>query len=147
MGLVAHRRERVLCSIRPRVVIVDDDPSVCRALKRLVRSYGMDADTFDSGEAFIAGLQAQPSLSPDCVILDMQMPGLNGLEVQARLRASGRAMPIVFITANGPPQLREQAFAGGAVAFLNKPFDESLFHRTLQAVVEHPGQPQNDSEY
>lgn len=119
---------------KPFVVVVDDDESVSRAIKRLLRSIGIAAETFSSGDAFLDALSSTPSYRPDCVILDMQMPGLNGLEVQRRLSGSG--MPVIFITAHDEVSVREQALAGGAVAYLRKPFDDELFARTVRAALE-----------
>ncbi|MGH7846360.1 MAG: response regulator transcription factor [Candidatus Binatia bacterium] len=117
------------------IAIVDDDESVCRAIGRLVRSLGMDADTFTSGQAFIDLFEAMPSFQADCVILDVQMPGLNGLQVQERLMHSGRPVPIIFITAHDEAGARAQALAGGAVAFLRKPFTDELLIRTLREAI------------
>jgi FixJ family two-component response regulator len=116
------------------VVVVDDDESVCRAIKRLLRSVGIAAETFASGDAFLDMLSSMPSYHPDCVILDVQMPGLNGLEVQQRLSGSGT--PVIFITAHDNISVREQAFAGGAVAYILKPFNDELFIRTVRAALE-----------
>ena len=69
----------------PTIAIVDDDASVCRAISRLLRSLGMNADTFTSGREFIEHIEMMPSFLPDCVVLDVQMPGMNGLEVQELL--------------------------------------------------------------
>jgi FixJ family two-component response regulator len=66
---------------KPTIAVVDDDPSVCRAISRLLRSLGMNADTFTSGHEFIKHIQTMPSFRPDCVVLDVQMLGMNGLEV------------------------------------------------------------------
>lgn len=118
---------------KPLVVVVDDDESVSRAIKRLLRSIGMGADSFASGEAFLDALSSVPSFHPDCVILDVQMPGLNGLEVQRRLAGSG--LSVVFITAHDDIGVREQALAAGAVAYLRKPFNDELFVRTVRAAV------------
>ncbi|MEM5460747.1 response regulator [Paraburkholderia phytofirmans] len=120
------------------VVVVDDDESVCRAIKRLLRSVGIAAETFASGDAFLDVLSSMPSYRPACVILDVQMPGLNGLEVQQRLSGSGT--PVIFITAHDSISVREQAFAGGAVAYILKPFNDDLFIRTVRAALEG-GQP------
>jgi FixJ family two-component response regulator len=122
------------------IAIVDDDDSVCRALKRLVRSLGMNADTFTSGQEFIDLIEAMPSFDVDCLILDVQMPGLNGLEVQERLASSGNPLPVIFITAHDEMAAREQALAAGAVAFLRKPFNDELFIKTLQAALKR-GEP------
>ena len=120
--------------LKPFVVVVDDDESVSRAIKRLLRSIGIAAETFASGDAFLDVLSSMPSYRPDCVILDVQMPGLNGLEVQRRLSGSG--IPIVFITAHDDIGVREQALAAGAVAYLRKPFNDELFVRTVRAALE-----------
>ncbi|MFM0220480.1 response regulator transcription factor [Paraburkholderia dipogonis] len=116
------------------VVVVDDDESVCRAIKRLLRSVGIAAETFTSGDAFLDVLSSMPSYRPDCVILDVQMPGLDGLEVQRRLSGSGT--PVIFVTAHDDISARERAFAGGAVAFILKPFNDDLFIRTVRAALE-----------
>jgi FixJ family two-component response regulator len=122
------------------IAIVDDDESVCRALKRLVRSLGMNADTFTSGQEFIDLIEAMPSFDVDCLILDVQMPGLNGLQVQERLASSGNPLPVIFITAHDEMAAREQALAAGAVAFLRKPFNDELFIKTLRAALKR-GEP------
>lgn len=118
------------------IVIVDDDESVCRALRRLVRSLGMEASTFTSGQEFIDLLEAMPSFDPDCVVLDVQMPGLNGLEVQERLVNSGSRLPVIFITAHDDMAARERALAAGAVGFLRKPFNDELLIKTLRVALE-----------
>jgi len=121
---------------KPRIAIVDDDESVCRAVKRLLRSFSMDAETFNSGQNFLDLVEAMPSFRPDCVILDVQMPGMNGLEVQHRLAMSGKTIPVIFITAHDELGVREKALAAGAVAFLRKPFDDQLLIKTLREAVK-----------
>lgn len=116
---------------KPLVAIVDDDPSVCRALKRLVRSLGMNAETFASGQEFVDLLDAMPSFQADCVVLDVQMPGLNGLDVQERITRSDKPLPVIFITAHDDAVVRQKALAAGAVAFVRKPFNDELFIKTL----------------
>ena len=120
---------------KPFIAIVDDDESVCRAIKRLVRSLGMDADTFTSGQQFIEFIEAIPSRPVDCVVLDVQMPGMNGLEVQERLASSGNPLPVIFITAHDEAGVRDRALAAGAVAFLRKPFNDELFIKTLRVAL------------
>jgi FixJ family two-component response regulator len=115
----------------PLIAIVDDDESVCRAVRRLVRSVAMTAETFSSGQNFLDLLEAMPSFQPDCLILDMQMPGMNGLEVQERLVKTGKAVPVIFITAHDEVGVREKALAAGAVAFLRKPFNDELLIKTM----------------
>jgi len=122
--------------VKPRIAIVDDDESVCRAVKRLLRSFSMDAETFNSGQNFLDLVEAMPSFHPDCVILDVQMPGMNGLEVQHRLAMSGKTIPVIFITAHDELGVREKALAAGAVAFLRKPFDDQLLIKTLREAVK-----------
>jgi FixJ family two-component response regulator len=117
------------------IAIVDDDESVCRAIKRLVRSLGMEADTFTSGQGFIDLIEAMPSLRVDCVVLDVQMPGLNGLQVQEQLTKRSHGIPIIFITAHDDPIVREQALAAGALAFLRKPFNDELLVKILSAAL------------
>ena len=118
------------------IAIVDDDESVCHAIKGLVRSLGMEADTFASGREFIDFIEAMPSRRFNCVILDVQMPGLNGLDVQERLKRLGNRFPIIFLTAHDEVSVRERALAAGAVAFLRKPFAAELLIKTLRAAVK-----------
>ena len=120
---------------KPLVAIVDDDLSVCRAIKRLVNSLGMNAETFCSGQEFLDFLEAVPSYGADCVVLDVQMPGLSGLEVQERLAVANRSMPVIVITAHETAETRDSALAAGAIAFLRKPFDDGLFARTLETAL------------
>lgn len=117
----------------PFVAVVDDDDSVGRAIKRLLRSVGIGADTYLSGDEFLDTLSSMPSYRPGCVILDIQMPGLNGLEVQRRLNGSG--MPVILITAYDDMAVRAQALASGAVAYLRKPFNDSILIKTVQTAL------------
>ena len=121
---------------KPLIAIVDDDESVCRAIKRLVRSAGIEANTFTSGQEFIDVIEGMPWLRVECVVLDVQMPKLNGLEVQQRLSQSGNPIPVIFITAHDEPGVREKALGAGAVAFLRKPFNDDLFIKTLREAMK-----------
>jgi len=121
---------------KPLIAIVDDDESVCRALERLVRSLGMTAETYTGGADFMEQLEALPGFRPDCVILDVQMSGMNGIEVQSRLRRAHQNIPVVFITAHDDRNAQERAMAGGAVAFLRKPCNDALIIRTLEAALK-----------
>jgi FixJ family two-component response regulator len=123
-----------MANTKPFVVVVDDDESVCRAIRRLLRSIGIASEAFDSGDAFLNVLSSIPSYHPDCVILDVQMPGLDGLEVQRRLSGSGT--PVVFITAHDDIDVREKAIAGGAVAYLRKPFNDQIFVKTVLTALD-----------
>lgn len=105
--------------------IVDDNPSVCRALKRLLHSWEMQARTFATGEEFLSVLSRSEDL--DCAVIDVQMPGMNGLEVQDRMNRAGMDVPVIFITAHEEEGVEEHAMRAGAVGFLRKPFtDETL---------------------
>ncbi len=125
-----------MSNANPLIAIVDDDESVCRALKRLVRSLGMNAETFASGQQFLDLIEAMPSFHPDCLVVDVQMPGLNGLEVQERLATNGNPLPVIFITAHDEAIPRERALAAGAVAFVRKPFQDELLIKTLRVALE-----------
>ncbi|HXV80596.1 MAG TPA: response regulator [Candidatus Binatia bacterium] len=120
---------------KPLIAIIDDDESVCRAMKRLVRSLGMEGDTFTSGQEFINRIETTPSFQPDCVVLDVQMPGMNGLQVQAWLASSANPLPVIFITAHDDAGVRDRALAAGAVAFLRKPFNDELLIKTLSEAL------------
>ena len=123
------------------IAIIDDDASVCRALQRLIRSFGMRTAAFASGELFLLSLASAERL--DCALLDMQMPGMNGLEVQRRLALEGIALPLVFITAHEEDGIAERAIAAGAVGFLQKPFtDQSLIKLIRRAL--HLGEGRGD---
>jgi FixJ family two-component response regulator len=116
-------------SMKVSIAIVDDDEAILRALRRLLRACGLQADTFASGRAF---LDALPRQVPDCVLLDVQMPGLDGWEVQAKLATSGWRVPVIFITAHQDAAAQERAMSTGAVAFLSKPFRLSGILRGIQ---------------
>jgi FixJ family two-component response regulator len=122
--------------------VVDDDPAVVRALKRLLRSWGMQVCTFTSGADFLATLDASPGA--DCSVIDVQMPGMTGLEVLDRLNAAGLDLPVVFMTAHETEGVEEQAMRAGAVGFLRKPFaDEKLIELIRTAVRRRqPAVPQ-----
>lgn len=100
------------------VAVVDDDDSFARALSRLLRAAGFEVRTFSSAEAF---LTPTPLPSPDCLVLDIQLGGMSGLELQKHLADSGTALPIVFVTAHDELEARQQAIQGGCVAYLRKP--------------------------
>jgi FixJ family two-component response regulator len=105
----------------PLISIVDDDEGIRQALKSLIDSVGFRAEVFDSGEKFLNS----PYLSQtDCLIADVRMPGMSGLELQDRLSAAGCSIPIVFISAHDDNEARARALRAGAIDFLQKPFSE-----------------------
>ncbi|QQC66956.1 response regulator transcription factor [Paraburkholderia ginsengisoli] len=122
-----------MVNLNPIVAVVDDDESVCRAIKRLLRAAGIDAETFSGGDEFLNALSTDPSYRPACVVLDVQMPGTGGLEVQRRLVPLG--LPVVMITAHDEPSVRVAALASGAVAYLRKPFDAASLIEVVQAAI------------
>jgi FixJ family two-component response regulator len=119
--------------VTPLIAIVDDDPSVRRAVQRLLRSFGLHAKEFHSGEGLFRALGASQQFA--CAVLDVQMPGMSGLEVQQHLALLGIKLPLVFITAHESENIAELALAAGAVGFLQKPFsDESLIELIRRAL-------------
>ena len=115
------------------IAIVDDDPSVQRGLQRLIRSAGWKAETFASAQEFLARPRAE---SPNCVLLDLQLPGLSGLDLQKRMAEVGLETPIVFLTGHGDIPASVQAMKAGAVQFLTKPVDEQELLRAIEEAVE-----------
>lgn len=116
----------------PYVAIVDDEEPVRKALKRLLRASGLEAESFASGKDF---LEASALRGPDCVLLDLHMPRMSGLQVLRALQAARRALPIVIITAHDAPETREQCLAAGAAAYLRKPFEEHELLDTITAAL------------
>jgi FixJ family two-component response regulator len=123
------------------VFVVDDDPSVRKSLTRVVTSAGYTVETFASARDF---LTRAPFVGPCCVVLDVRMPGLSGLELQEALAGAGRRVPIVFITGHGDISMSVKAMKDGAVDFLTKPFEvENLLtavHRALTKDIKELGE-------
>ena len=116
----------------PLISIIDDDESVREALWGLVRSAGFAARTFASAEEFVKSDQIG---SADCLILDVCMPGMSGIELQRQLVADHREVPVIFITAHGDEDIRAQALKSGAEAVLIKPFTEEALLNTIHAAL------------
>ncbi len=119
----------------PVISIIDDDPSVRKATDGLVRSLGYRSLTFASAEDF---LQSDHIEDTSCVITDVQMPGLSGVELQSVLIARGARMPIIFITAYPEDRIRRSVLEAGAIGFLSKPFEEAVLIEHLQAALGPP---------
>jgi FixJ family two-component response regulator len=120
----------------PCVAVVDDEAPVLKALGRLLRLADWGVVTFDSGESFLASLAAQ---RPDCVILDVHMPGLSGFDVLSRLRAADLELPVIFITASDDPDVADRAKEAGACTLLRKPFsNEALVDAVSAALRREP---------
>jgi FixJ family two-component response regulator len=116
------------------VAIVDDDESVQRALQDLIESDGLSAFCFGSAEQF---LDSEARNKAACLIADIRMPGLSGLELQAKLKAERCRIPVVFITAHGDAEMRIHAMRQGAVEFLSKPFDDAVLLEIVHTALEH----------
>jgi FixJ family two-component response regulator len=115
------------------IAIVDDDESVLRSLQDLIESDGLTAMCFGSSEQF---LDSDARDTAACLIADIQMPGMSGLELQQTLKAERCEIPIIFITAHGDAKVRTCAMRDGAVELLDKPFDDAVLLGIVHAVVE-----------
>ena len=116
----------------PLVAIVDDDELFRRSIERLVRSAGFNVATFASAEDFLDSADLDRAM---CAILDMRLPGINGLDLQQRLIARPTPMPIVFVSAHEETAMRAMALRAGAIAFLKKPFDNSTLLDALNRSI------------
>src|SRR5688572_10407509 len=116
---------------RPLVAIVDDDEPFRRSIERLVRSAGFSVASFGSAEDFLSSADWNRTA---CAILDVKLPGMNGLDLQHRIRASSAPMLVVFVSAHDADITRARAIRAGAIAFLRKPFDNSTLLEALSRV-------------
>jgi RNA polymerase sigma factor (sigma-70 family) len=123
------------------VYVVDDDESLCRALSRLFRSVGLEAQTFPSARAF---LEYPAPDRPACLVLDVRLPGPSGLDLQSELSRAGREVPIVFITGHGSVPTSVRAMKGGAVDFLQKPFNEQELLDSVQHALQRSREQRAD---
>jgi FixJ family two-component response regulator len=116
------------------ISVVDDDESVRRTTTLLIESFGFRAAAFESAEGFLRSGQLHDT---SCLIVDVQMPGMNGLQLQSHLAAAGCGIPIVFITAYDDKESRQRALQAGAVAFLGKPFGDEHLLQTIRSALRH----------
>ncbi len=114
------------------ISVVDDDESIRRTTTFLIESFGFRAAAFESAESFLKSVQLHDT---SCLLVDVQMPGMNGLELQSELTAAGRGIPIIFITAYENRDARRQAIKAGAVAFLAKPFNDEELLRAVRLAL------------
>jgi Response regulator len=123
---------------RPLIAVVDDEESVRKALMRLMRSADLSVETFGSGAEFLQSLEIR---LPDCVVLDLHMPHMNGFNLQAHLAGKHAALPVIIITGHDLPHARERAMACGASAFLRKPVHDRTLLNAISAATApaHPG--------
>ena len=115
------------------VFVVDDDDAVRRSLERLVRSVGLEVVAFPSAQDF---LDHEPPDGPACLILDVRMPGLSGLDLQQKLTEEGFRVPVIFMTGHGTVPMSVRAMKAGAVDFLQKPFDEQELLDAVNQALE-----------
>ena len=131
---VENRLEKNSLTQPPFVSIVDDDESMREAIESLIKSLGFRAETFGSTEEFV---QCDHLAQIACLILDVQLPGMSGLELQRLLSIATYTFPIIFITAQIDDSIREQALKAGAVDFLYKPFGEKALLRAVDSALKH----------
>lgn len=121
--LVGDCRETVAMK-RPCIAVLDDEPGVRKGLSRLLRTADLEPQSYASGQEFLDAWELQP---PDCLVMDLQMPGISGFEVQAKLKRAGAHVPIIIVTAHDEPETQRRCIELGAIAYLRKPLDgESL---------------------
>ena len=116
----------------PLIAVVDDEEPDRKALKRLLRAAGLQAEGYASGQLFLDGTATR---QPDCVVLDLHMPVMSGLQLLARIREMPRRPGVVVITAHDQPETREQCLAAGASAYLCKPLDDRLLLSAISAAL------------
>lgn len=114
------------------ISVVDDDAAVCRSTALLIESFGYRAAAFQSAESFLSFSQRDDT---SCLLLDVQMPGMNGLELQKHLTTEGCTVPIIFITAFHEGESCRRAMEGGAVAFLAKPYGDEQLLQTIRSAI------------
>jgi FixJ family two-component response regulator len=125
-----------MSAVAPVVFIIDDDAGVRSAMQRLLKSIGLRSDAFASANDF---LQRAPHDGPSCLILDVRLPGMSGLDLQRKLLESGIQIPIIFITAHGDIPMTVRAMKSGAVEFLTKPFRDQDLLDAIQQALERDG--------
>ena len=131
----------MMSEARLLIAVVDDDKSAGKALGRLLRALGLHAETFVSGSEFLKWLQNH---APHCVVLDQDMPQMDGFEVQSQLAQIGAHVPVVMITGLQTREARERAMGKGATAYLPKPVDTELLLDTIAAVIAHARRPRDN---
>jgi FixJ family two-component response regulator len=122
-----------MVAVLPSISVVDDDDSIRESLRGLIRSIGFSANIFASAEEF---LNSDHLHKTDCLILDVRMPGMNGLDLQRHLMVRRHEIPVIFITAHGDEEARSRALGEGAIAYLFKPFSEDALLNAVQAALE-----------
>jgi FixJ family two-component response regulator len=119
---------------RALIAVIDDEAAVRLALARMLRASQFAVNVFANGQDF---LQSLANAMPDCVVLDFQMPGMTGREVQRALTLAGHRVPVIVVTAHDQPALREQCRADGAVAYLAKPLPRDILIQAIDGAIGH----------
>jgi FixJ family two-component response regulator len=126
-------RSLTVANLEPRVFVVDDDVSVRESIGALIRTAGWQTETFDCAQKFLA--HTRP-IAPSCLILDVSLPDLNGLDLQKHISGEGASLPIIFITGHGDVPMTVQAMKAGAVEFLTKPFKHDVLLDAIQTALK-----------
>ncbi len=124
--------QQTAVAVKPTVFIVDDDNAMCESLRWLIESVDLQVETFPSAQDFLAGYHRD---KPGCLVLDVRMPGMSGLDLQDRLKSDGIGLPVLIVTGFGDVPMAVRAMKGGAVDFIEKPFsDQALLDRIQEAI-------------
>lgn len=119
-------------TLSPTIAVVDDDIGICNALAELLEVFGFKSETFERPDEFLA---ANTRGRFNCLITDLNMKGINGLELQKKLASANPQLPIIFISAQSAPEARSQALRLGAVAFLSKPINDEVLYRHVVSAL------------
>ena len=125
----------------PYIAIVDDEGAIRKALRRLLRASGLDAEAYATGEEFLSAVAQK---RPDCLVLDLHMPGMSGLQLLRTLKATGELLPVVMITAHDEPETRVQCMDAGADAYLRKPLEDKLLLKAISVAMRPRTSPGKD---
>lgn len=131
-------------SAEPVVYVIDDDPSVLKSMERLLRSAGLEVQTFQSALDFLSRSTGD---RPGCLVCDLRMPGISGLELQEKLIVQHRSLPMIFITGFGNVPASVKAMKAGAVDFLEKPFDDQTLLDAVHLAIRRDVQQRQESSY
>ena len=119
MSVTSHGESRAAGAEKTLISVVDDDRSMCRMLARIIGAAGLEVEVFASAEEFLGSGRLGAT---ECLVLDMDLPRMSGIELQQQLKESGQGVPIIFISGQSDEQTRERALRAGAIGFFNKPF-------------------------
>ena len=123
---------------RPLIAVLDDEPKFCKALARLLQSHGFSVVTFTIGKVFLDACATRP---PDCVVLDLHMPDMNGFDVQERIARLDSPMPVIIMTGHDTEETRSRAMAGKPMAYLRKPINEETLLDAIELAIRSNPKP------